>query len=72
MAADTFSPYLNPDSGLATSNAKSSFSIPGTFLIAGVTAIAMGAWPIALGFAGWTAGGVDAYNLRIIGAQLTV
>jgi hypothetical protein len=60
MAADTFSPYLNPDSGLATSNGTSSFNIPGTIVIVGFTAVAMGAWPIALGFAGWTAGGVAA------------
>jgi hypothetical protein len=63
MAADTFSLYLNPDSGLAASNGTSSFNLPGTIMIVGVTAIAMGAWPIALGIAGWTAGAAGAAQL---------
>ncbi|KAF1943181.1 hypothetical protein EJ02DRAFT_421597 [Clathrospora elynae] len=43
-----------------TSNNSSSFTVPGSVKILGVTALTMGLWALALGAAGWTAGGVAA------------
>jgi hypothetical protein len=60
MVANTFSPYLTPEPGMATSNATASITVPGSIMIIGATALAMGVWPLALGVAGWTAGGVAA------------
>jgi hypothetical protein len=38
MVANTFSPYLAPEPGMATSNATASLTIPGSIMIIGVIA----------------------------------
>jgi hypothetical protein len=55
-----FFPYLNPISGMATSNGTSSFTVPGPIMVLGLTVTVMGGWPSLLGAAGWTAGGIAA------------
>jgi hypothetical protein len=46
------------DQPMYTSNSTTSFVIPGPILVLGMTAAAMGLWPLVLGLAGWTTGGV--------------
>jgi hypothetical protein len=48
------------DQPVFTSNSTTTCAVPNPIAILGMTAVAMGAWPLALGLAGWTAGGVAA------------
>jgi hypothetical protein len=54
-----FSSY-DIDQPTFTSNSTTTFAVPCSIAILGMTAAVMGAWPLVLGAAGWTAGGVAA------------